>query len=501
MASIPTDLTKAEIEEAQRMLWYKGNLQWKLDSTQLSIYEFIKKAPKKTVVLNCSRRLGKSYLLTIMAVEMCLKKPGAIVKFLQPKQNMIRKNIRPIMQKILADCPNDIKPEFKTQDNIYLFPNGSEIQLAGTDSGNAENIRGGDADLCLVDEAAFVLSELEYIVKSILIPTTTITRGKIVLSSTSPKEPDHDFKGYMEQAMLNNCFVKKTVFDARDDKSNPRITDEIVEEIINEYMGGVTNDNFRREYLCEIIADGDNAVVPEFNPELEEEVVCDWPAPIFRDRYVGMDIGFKDLTVVLFGYYDFDNGVVVIEDEIVMNGPQMTTSALAERIKDKERALWTDTMTGEHWTPHMRVSDNNLILLNDLHRDYGIVFMPTLKDNKEAAINNVRNMFLQHRIIINPRCKTLISHLKNATWNSKRTEYARSPDNGHYDAVDALVYLVRNIDFNRNPYPRGYRADGIGGPNSFFNPNINDGLQTEVQRSFAKMFERPSSLKRKKSNS
>ena len=32
----------------------------------------------------------------------------------------------------------------------------------------------------------------------------------------------------------------------------------------------------------------------------------------------------------------------------------------------------------------------------------------------------------------------------------------RSPDDGHYDAVDALIYMIRSISFNKNPYPAHY---------------------------------------------
>ena len=489
-----TDNNDALIKAARKKLWSTGNLEWKLDPTQQEIYNFIKGTKKKTVVVNCSRRLGKSYLLTIIAIEQAIKHPKSIIKFLQPEQKMVRINIRPIMDTIFKDCPPNLKPKFKTMDNIYEFPNGSEIQLAGTDNGNHEKLRGGDAHLCLVDEAAFVKSELEYIVKSILIPTTSLTRGKIVLSSTSPKEPDHDFKGYMEQAMLDGTFIKKTIYDAVNDEGNERITDEIVQEIINEYRGGDKNDHFRREYLCEIVADGDNSVVPEFE-EVEEDVVGEWPRPAFFDAYESMDIGFRDLTVVLFGFVDFKNSVVVIEDEVVMNGPQMTTGALAARILEKEQTLWIDKVTGEQTKPYMRVSDNNLILINDLQRDFGITFLPTPKDNKEAAINNMRMLLLERRVIIHPRCKTLISHLKNATWDKNRKSFNRSPDNGHYDAVDALVYFLRNVDLNRNPYPNGFQYQGMKpGQTWFEKPNFN-APKTQFEDKMQNLFQTKSSLK------
>ena len=103
---------------------------------------------------------------------------------------------------MLEDCPLELRPVYKTQGNVWLFPNGSRINIAGTDGKNYNKLRGGNAHLCIVDEAGFC-SDLKHIINSILIPLTTITKGRIVLSSTTPTEPDHEFNEYMEYAELN----------------------------------------------------------------------------------------------------------------------------------------------------------------------------------------------------------------------------------------------------------------------------------------------------------
>jgi hypothetical protein len=115
----------------------------------------------------------------------------------------------------------------------------------------------------------------------------------------------------------------------------------------------------------------------------------------------------------------------------------------------------------------MRVSDNNLILINDLHRLHGIFFRPTNKDNKEAQINNLRLDVAGYKLYIHPRCKTLIRHLRFATWDKQRKGFTRTEDGAHADAVDALLYLVRNVQKSKNPYPPGYRPDQMGGSNIF----------------------------------
>lgn len=485
-----------EIREARNRLWRMGILEWKLGMTQKKIYDFFNKRDEKTIVVNCSRRLGKSYLLTILAIEQCLKFPKSIVKMLQPEVKMIRTNIRPIMDEILDDCPTDLRPTFKTQDNIYFFPNGSEIHLAGTDNGNYQKLRGGDCHLGLIDEAGFC-SDLDHILKFVLIPTTSLTGGRIILSSTTPPDSDHNFVKIMQKADIDGTLIRKTIYDALDDDKDtefPRITKEIIQDILKAYPTGEEDEAFRTEYLCKIIHNSRDAVVPEFTEEVEKDCVTDWPRPPFYDRYVSMDVGFEDLTVVLFAFWDFDNAVLVIEDEFVINGPELTTPRLAEAIIKIEHRLWTSHLTGEFQPPYMRVSDNNKLLINDLQREFGITFLATDKHNKDAYINRMRNMVQNRQIIIAPKCKTLIAHLRSAQWDKSHKDYKRSPDNGHYDAVDALAYLVRNLDMGKNPYPRGYRFSRIGPKSDLFvNPHYRE--QTNHQQ-FEKMFSKKTGFRR-----
>lgn len=467
--------------EAVGILWNRGELSWKLHQTQKDIHNSIKTSDKDIIIVACSRRLGKSFLMCLLAIEQCLKNPFTIVKFVSPKQKQVKTNIRPIMNVIFKDCPPELRPDFKANDSMYLFQNGSEIQLAGTDNQNHENVRGSSADLCIVDEAGFC-DELSYVVNSILLPTTTTTGGKVILVSTPSKSPDHEFiTEFLLPAEFDNTLIKKTIYD------NPLLTKTQVDKIIARYAdkGGANSTEFRREYLAEVITEEDNAIVPEFNKTLQDRIVKEIPRPVHFDAYVSMDIGFDDLTVVLFAYYDFREDKIVIEDELVFNGPKMTTQALSESIKGKEAGLWTNKFTNEIKKPYIRVCDNNLILINDLFKLHQLTFMPTAKDNSEAALNNMRMYIGQERIIIHPRCQTLIKHLRGGTWNKSRTSYRRSPDSGHYDAIDALKYLVRNIQLGKNPFPQGY---GFNKSDTWFTDSQHPAEKSEFHRHIASIY-------------
>jgi hypothetical protein len=102
-------------------------------------------------------------------------------------------------------------------------------------------------------------------------------------------------------------------------------------------------------------------------------------------------------------------------------------------------------------------------MLTDLQRDHGITFIPTKKDNREAAINSLDVAISQHKLIIHPRCRHVIYHMKFAEWNKTRTTFKNIKDSptgqikgGHADALAALIYLHRNIIKSKNPYPLGY---------------------------------------------
>lgn len=446
------------VEQAKEQLWRAGVLDWKLSEVQRIMKSQILGDVNKINVALSSRRIGKTYLMCTMALETCLQKPGAIVKYAFPKQNMAKKMLLPVMRKILEDCPKDIKPEYMTADKVFRFPNGSEIQISGTDNGNIENLRGGDSHLNILDEAGFMF-DLTYGVRSVLGPTTKTTGGRTILISTPSRSENHEFiVDWVYPYQAEGRIQVFTIFD------NPNLTQDAIMEALSEYPTGDKDPMFRREYLCEITRSSETAILPSLSSENEKIIISDsYEIPVFKDCYVSMDIGGSDLTAIVFGYYDYLNATTVIQDELIF-GKEVNTKDVAEAIKLKEEELWFNPIDKSPMPPYLRIADNNnLIMLTDLQRDYGIIFIPTRKDNREAAINSLDVAISQHKLIINPKCKHVIYHAKFAEWNRTRTAFKNlknSPSGevkgGHADALAALIYLHRNVIKSKNPYPAGY---------------------------------------------
>lgn len=354
------------------------------------------------------------------------------------------------MRRVLLDCPPGLKPQYNRMDTEWRFPNGSVIRAAGCDGGNAERLRGTEAHLALVDEAGFT-GELEYVVQDILMPQTITTDGRILLVSTPSVTPAHDFIRYCVRAEQGGTYEHRTIFQA------PHITPSMVEEYAAE-CGGKDTSTWKREYLAQFVTDTDMAVVPEFSSH-EDAIVGTVERPPYFHTYVSMDVGYHDLTVALLAYVHFDAAKLVIEDEVVLR--HTVSREIDEQVNQKERELWearnkplNHPMNAELWEPLLRVVDAPAQVVADLCNFHGRNWLAADKDDAAAALNALRLAVSGHKILIHPRCTTLISHLKHAIWNRSRSSYERSGDFGHFDAVDALKYLLRAADLHQTPYPR-----------------------------------------------
>jgi len=389
----------------------------------------------------------------------------------------VKKIITPLFRKILSDCPEAFRPLWHAQESCFKFPNGSEIAVAGIDAGNAESLRGAESHLSIIDEAGFA-SDLRYVVADVLLPMSLTNNGRVVIASTPAKTPRHPFEDYAKEAEFLGSYIKLTIHD------NPMISDKRIQEFIRE-SGGEDSTTWKREYLAQFIIDADSIVIPEFTDAVALELVIEVDRPSHFDCYVSLDPGYRDLTAALFGWWDFVGARLVIEDEFIAgkDGVKVRTDIIADGIKAKEKELWGTKK------PYFRVSDIELILIQDLADLHGLQFHPTSKDTKIAQINELRVMIQQRKIVIHPRCVTLISHMKNAVWDTSKefSTFARIAGFGHFDGIDALSYMLRNVRKSHNPFPQGVAYDS----NKFYKPDFDFKDNSPTAKTLKRIFPRP----------
>lgn len=434
----------------QQLLWKKGELDWKLRPIQKEIYQAIRNHAGLKYVVNASRRLGKSFITVTMALEDALQTRNGIIRLIAPSIKMLKNITLPLTRFIAEKAPWNVRPIWKASESKFYCPTtNSEILLSGCNGGHEDDARGTTCHNAYLDEAGFI-DNLEYLVEDVLMPQLLTTKGKLVMMSTAPRSPAHKFCEYALKAQQEGNYAQYTIHQAGFEES--------ILEMFKKEAGGEESTTWKREYLCQFVVDTNYAIVPEWKDHFVQDVPRDEFFPYWH-KYVAVDIGVSDFTAVIFGYYNFKTTCLVVEDEIVMHGPSMTTDKLAAAIKAKEQILWQGK-DGKAMNVQCRIGDNNnLLLLQDLSLMHGLPIAPTGKDTLEAMVNHLRLFVNNARVVVNPRCKHLIGCLQNGIWAENRRQFARSSVFGHFDGLAALIYLVRNLDVHTNPIPALYNMD------------------------------------------
>ncbi|MBA3755984.1 MAG: hypothetical protein H0X02_07070, partial [Nitrosomonas sp.] len=274
----------------------------------------------------------------------------------------------------------------------------------------------------------------------------------LITASTPPPDLGHAYYAEREIAVRNGRFIQKTIYDKE------TLTQKELETII-EKSGGINSPAFRRERLCEAISDPEMLIIPEYS---EERCVVpdDYPMPQFCDKYVGGDSGVDDNTALLFAWYDFIKDEVVVDDEFVINGK--TSGEIFTTAKAIESNLWGTEK------PYRRVYDADKQLRYDITLDQGYQVQAPRKDDKVAAIHELRMRIQAGKFKVKKRCKNTHRQLKVGMWaNEKKLDFQRTEGLGHLDAVAASIYLNRSIDTKRNPWPAHY---GLSHDNHYLPP-------------------------------
>lgn len=455
-------------KDTQKSLWINGWLDWKMHRGQWAIEKKFRSSVGKLFVLDISRQFGKSTWLAKIAIETAIREKNSRIRVGAAFLTDVEQFIIPAFEFLLEDCPEEIRPKWNAQKYEWTFHNGSKIRLVGLDR-KPNGLRGNKLRLIILDEAGYI-SHLDNLYRLVLIPCTThVPTAKIILSSTQPESPDHDFCKFCDIAESKGNYFKATIYD------NPLLSLEQIASLAEE-VGGFQSTAFKREYLCMRVVEESRAIIPDFDITRHvKETLPDkyWPYWI---RMESLDSGVRDKTACLFGYYDFHRAKAVIEYEFAIQGAEVTTRRIAEEVKNIET-----THLEYEMSTIKRVADNdNLILIQDLGTEHQLFFTPTDKDNLHAMVNKVRIWFQTGRIEIHPRCKMLIGALMAGIWDKNRKEFERSALHGHFDMIAALVYFIRNVPETVNRIPE------------FFGLNLSDTILREdkIPKTGAEVFKR-----------
>lgn len=473
-----------EIPDFKRHMWHSGDLRWKMDALQAKISEAVDKSPAKKICILSSRQVGKSFWCCTHGLGYLSRGKSKIARIIAPTLKQCNDIVNDNLAGILQDAPSGFIAK-KKSDYRWEIHNGASLRMGALERAHVDGNRGGNAGLVIYEECGFVPGEdFTYGVNSVLGPQLLRSKGVEIFVSSPSEDPDHPLHTVVlpECEALGTAF-RFTVFDS------PSITPEMILEAMKRsgckmqgdfiyyLLGGqVTSaniyelagktgthlsDDFRREYLAEIIRPSTLMVIPHYNAKTH---VKEFGPPLNCHWHITADWGgVRDLTVALLHTYDYLGNKDMIWDEKVWpaNTP---TSIIRNDLK-----VWEQS-----YAIHSCWADVPGQLQVDLSNDWNFNFQLPPKSDWLASVNNMSVKFTTDGIWIHPRCQFLQKSCRAGMFNKNRTDFERTPELGHCDALAALMYAIR-VQSRENPYER-YRQEGHH-HNIFFQPKKEEELQ------------------------
>lgn len=448
---------KPNLKTLTEALWSRGNLSYKLWPQQKGIYDAIYNLPPdidEAVVL-CARQFGKSHLGVLIAIEQCLRWQDRCFLIIGPTLKQTREIVTPRLRHIIQDAPEGLIRPSKSEGKWYIGT--SELVMGGFDL-NTGSQRGKTLQGVFVEEIVDANPDdyLESLRSDIGPALTHSDAGKIIFLTTLPKVPDHPFiTETMSRAQINNAYYSFTIDD------NQALSPQQYEACVRR-AGGRHTDDFKREYLNEIIRDKSIVVIPDFDRSRHVQAF-DLPETVNWEIYIDWG-GVRDFTVALVVGYDYLQGMDLVADELWWR-PNTPTEVIVADIRRKWAGRWLQPDR----TEHVYYADVPGQLAVDLGRTFKMSVALPQKSDWEASINGLANRFTTDKIRIAPHCMLTITTCQSGMFNKHHTDFERTLSTGHCDAIAALMYAVRGLN-RSNPYPAN-----ISSKDRFWTPPLQQG--------------------------
>ncbi len=449
-------------QEMRDYLWSRGDLSWQLDELQLSMFNTICSnylSSKKICILS-SRQIGKSYFSLIFAIHFLLKNPGKIARVIAPTRYACEEIVQDNLAKILLTAPEGFIKKSAAH-NCYDIYNRSSLRLGAGERQYADKNRGGNASLIIYEECGFLSAdELSYLMRSVINAQLLRSKGHEIFVSSPSTDPEH----ILHTEILPEAEAAGTAFCYNVFES-PSISDESIAEAIKrsgckigsnsqsdliyfvdrvreidhknqvefeklaESEGHFISEDFYREYMAYIVRAASLVCIPRF---VEKHIVMEYMPPLLPWQITIDWGGVRDLTVALLHLYDTQSDLDIVYDEKMWDA-NTPTSRIVQDLRD-----WEDDYHIQH-----RRADVPGQTRVDLMNEHNYEVSSPEKSDWLAGVTGMASRIAQEKVRIHPRCAFLIRSIKGGIFNKQKTDFERTRELGHCDALAALMYALR----------------------------------------------------------
>jgi PBSX family phage terminase large subunit len=381
-------------------------------------------------VINCGRRAGKSYLVSVEILRFASENDKSIVWYVSPTY----KQSKAIMWSMLKELiPQETIAKTNETELFIELINGSQIYLKGADS--PDSLRGVRIDLCIFDETAFIDKWEE--TWKVVRPTLADSKASVWFIST-PNGFNH-FKELSEKAGDDWSYHHYTTYD------NPHIPREEIESMKAE----MDEDSFQQEIMGEF-RKMSGLIYKDFNRDIH---MVDIPDLNYNYTFTrALDFGYAHKTAIGYFAISSDGTSIYMYDGLYQSG--LTENQIAEVCKTKDAGKSITNPVADSAQP-MSIEQ-----LNQL----GVIFNPVEKgpDSVKNGITKVAELL---RVRADTGKPTLMFN-KNLTWIADEFEQYRwmenrSSDNSikevpykvNDDAMDMVRYMAMSYKKPNDYYP------------------------------------------------
>ena len=386
-------------------------------------------------IVNCSRRVGKSYALAAVSMLKALNKPNQHILIIAPTQTMsINTFWKPLLDRAREINP---APTVQVMEKEIRFHNGSVISLGSCDKIDKLRGRSPNPNLIVIDEFAFIRTrDAEPLFEEVLKPYMTVREAncKICVIST-PK----GYNYFQKLCSLGNNpensdwnVVKYTCWEARPDNKL-----EYQKE-----QKEMDPKRFSQEYLCEFLTEG-NSVFINFDDLLNldheiKSVQKDEPIVLAVDQNVGL---MSCIVARVKSHGDLNRIEIIDEHEGKFKDIPSFISGIKELYPDNRITIVPDSSMASRSAAAGIGNDS----ISQLKQAGFTVRMDKKNPQIIDSVNVANGMLLsgegKRLVKIHPKCHKLIDAIKSAQWNAS-TGNNLVKDNVTDHLQDAFRYLT-----------------------------------------------------------